>query len=69
MLLALGQGQLYFQASLAEVHACWNEGQPPLRDLSDEPPDFPTVEQELAGPERLVVLVERVGLRTDMTLH
>ena len=66
LLLAFGEGELAFDAAVAEVEADGDEGEALLPGGGFELADLVLVQQELAGAQRVVVHGVAVGERADV---
>ena len=67
--LGLGECQLNFEPAPAEVHPGRDQGQTTLRNLADELAKLPPMDEELAGPERVVILIGGVRIWAEVALH
>src|SRR4029077_3811483 len=68
-LLAFRQRQLDLDSTVLEVHANWYQGQPLLLGLADQLADLFAMHQQLAGPQRSVIVNVPVLVRTDMRIQ
>src|SRR5262249_35931557 len=64
--LAAGQRQFDLCSSAGEVQRKRHKGEAALGDLTCEPVDFPSVQQELTGAPRLMVGPRALGVLGDM---